>query len=415
MELLYSSKIIESPICFVKTVYSQHTSKHMESLVCIFQDDVTKKEKKYYLYRDEPTLSGWMKLLDFGDSGAKKASEILAVLHDILGVFGMEGKVNSLKGLYLFDYQACIENYIQKHTKDRFIADADRVLQILKGTADQMQAVHALYPVWYMFLKKLYLIYSQQNSKTLIDEAANTFSFAVAEIIKLPQYLIDAHGYAEAVFEIPDKIGANRTLGEVINAYSRYCRQEMITPFYSDIRQSLYGIRIDTGYDEEGNKIGKQSWENFLSKDKEMLLDEVSGQFVISGIYDYLQIGCYLMIEKNRSIRKCKLCGGYFLTYTGSDRDYCSRIYRNSSKTCSEYVFHRGYKKRLAAHPIHAEYIKSYNRLYGRVRRGTVLKESPLFEQLKQLHEDYYERYENAEEKDRKEIIQKYIRENKKL
>jgi hypothetical protein len=49
------------------------------------------------------------------------------------------------------------------------------------------------------------------------------------------------------------------------------------------------------------------------------------------------------------------------------------------------------------------------------VRRGTVLKESPLFEQLKQLHEDYYERYENAEEKDRKEIIQKYIRENKKL
>ena len=44
-------------------------------------------------------------------------------------------------------------------------------------------------------------------------------------------------------------------------------------------------------------------------------------------------------------IRKCKLCNGYFQTKHSSDQMYCSRIYKNTSATCSEVGIRKTYKK----------------------------------------------------------------------
>lgn len=65
-----------------------------------------------------------------------------------------------------------------------------------------------------------------------------------------------------------------------------------------------------------------------------------------------------------------------------SDQMYCSLIYKNTSATCSELGVRKTYKEKLFQHPIHQEFTKSYNKLYGRIRCGKVPNDTPLLEQF---------------------------------
>ncbi|MCM1496097.1 MAG: helix-turn-helix transcriptional regulator [Bacteroides sp.] len=56
----------------------------------------------------------------------------------------------------------------------------------------------------------------------------------------------------------------------------------------------------------------------------------------------------------------------------------CNRIYKNTSATCSEVGVRKTYKEKLFQHPIHQEFTKSYNKLYGRIRRDKVPNDTPL-------------------------------------
>jgi hypothetical protein len=73
------------------------------------------------------------------------------------------------------------------------------------------------------------------------------------------------------------------------------------------------------------------------------------------------------------------------------------------------------YKEKLFKHPIHQEFTKSYNKLYGRIRRGKVPSDSPLMDELKRLHDEYTEKYENTHTKDREVVWKEYIQKNKDL
>ena len=69
----------------------------------------------------------------------------------------------------------------------------------------------------------------------------------------------------------------------------------------------------------------------------------------------------------------------------------------------------------LFKHPIHQEFTKAYNKLYGRIRRGKVPQNTPLMDQLKRLHEEYYEKYETTHFKEREAVWKEYIEKNKEL
>ena len=109
------------------------------------------------------------------------------------------------------------------------------------------------------------------------------------------------------------------------------------------------------------------------------------------------------------------LCNGYFRVKYTSNQEYCTRIYRDTSTTCNEYASRKSYKEKLFSHPIHTEFTKSYNRLYARIRRGKLPADTPLMDQLKALHDEYTEKYENTHQKDREAIWKEYIEKNKEL
>ena len=93
----------------------------------------------------------------------------------------------------------------------------------------------------------------------------------------------------------------------------------------------------------------------------------------------------------------------------------CTRLYGKTKATCNEYASRKSYKDRLFKHPIHTEFTKSYNRLYGRIRRGKLPEDTPLMDELKALHDEYYVKYENTHRQDREAVWWEYMQKNKEL
>ena len=96
-------------------------------------------------------------------------------------------------------------------------------------------------------------------------------------------------------------------------------------------------------------------------------------------------------------------------------QEQCTKISLDTSIPCNEYASRKSYKEKLFSHPIHTEFTKSYNRLYARIRRGKLPADTPLMDQLKALHDEYIEKYENTHQKDREAVWKEYIEKNKEL
>ena len=114
------------------------------------------------------------------------------------------------------------------------------------------------------------------------------------------------------------------------------------------------------------------------------------------------------MLANGYLIRKCKLCGGYFKVRYYSNQEYCTRIYQDTSAPCNEYVSMMSYKKRYAEHPINKEYTMVYNRYYGRVSRGVEEFSNDVIEGLQTIHNEYYEKYEEAANEQKGFILEEY-------
>lgn len=157
------------------------------------------------------------------------------------------------------------------------------------------------------------------------------------------------------------------------------------------------------------------NWLEYLNNASTFITDNAITKYPITSFKQFLYIGIRQMLEDELIIRKCKLCGGYFRVKYTSTQEYCTRIYRDTSTTCNEYASRKSYKKKLFSHPIHTEFTKSYNRLYARIRRGKLPADTPLMDQLKALHDEYTEKYENTHQKDREAVWKEYIERNKEL
>ena len=90
-------------------------------------------------------------------------------------------------------------------------------------------------------------------------------------------------------------------------------------------------------------------------------------------------------------------------------------MYSDTKAPCNEYASRKSYKEKLFKHPVHQEYTKAYNKVYGRIRRGKLPQDTPLLAQLKELRDEYLDKYESTHRKERERVWKEYIRKNKEL
>lgn len=91
------------------------------------------------------------------------------------------------------------------------------------------------------------------------------------------------------------------------------------------------------------------AWSSYFGLFSEKLLDTNTQDYYITSFAQFLHIGLSIMMSGEMVIRKCKLCNGYFQTKHSSDQMYCSRIYKNTSATCSEVGVRKTYKKNCSS------------------------------------------------------------------
>ena len=157
------------------------------------------------------------------------------------------------------------------------------------------------------------------------------------------------------------------------------------------------------------------SWNDYLDIFLTDAGDEKKKTYPITSFEQFIHIGIERLLQTESVLRVCKLCGGYFRIRFASTQEYCTRLYGKTKATCNEYASRKSYKDRLFKHPIHTEFTKSYNRLYGRIRRGKLPADTPLMDELKALHDEYYVKYENTHRQNREAVWREYIEKNREL
>ena len=219
--------------------------------------------------------------------------------------------------------------------------------------------------------------------------------------------------YCNEVFQIDNEPASNMSSLTISYIYKEYCLKNG-KMYYRDSPILTKEDRTD----ESLNSFGNMSWKEYydFKKNTSPFDEPAIMPRKIGSTEDIAYIGIDYLLESESVLRKCKLCGKTFRTKFSSNTVYCTRPYKDTKAACNEYASRLSYKERLFQHAIHQEFTKAYNKLYGRIRRGKVPEDTPLMDQLKRLHEEYYEKYENTHVMKEREVIWKeYIEKNKKL
>ena len=388
---LYSINTIKQDFSFAPLVYSIKRSDYSETLILIYSD--TSGKKNYELLgANRSILSNWMEVLDYDTENKESLDKTFDLLLSSVHLFGIKSdmpKDNLINA---------IGNFIKDFDSNSFSDIASSVLDILKECFDPHPVLAYLYPHYYALLHSLYL-YTEKSCP--YEETASLFSAKIAvlmqELLHLKSSYEQAREYTHSVFIEPYADNASVPSTTSAALYHSYCKMLKKSDFYME----AFDFPISEDYLK--NTLGNDTlaWNAYFNLFSEKLLDADTQDYHITSFAQFLHIGLSIMMSGEIIIRKCKLCNGYFQTKHSSDQMYCSRIYKNTSATCSEVGVRKTYKEKLFQHPIHQEFTKSYNKLYGRIRRGKVPNDTPLMDQLKKLHDEYKEKYENTHKKDR--------------
>lgn len=126
---------------------------------------------------------------------------------------------------------------------------------------------------------------------------------------------------------------------------------------------------------------------------------------VCDSIIKFLRQTVQNLIHDEMSLRKCKNCDRYFIVRYSSLAEYCLRKVEGTNATCQEYASKKTYKKKQAANPLYQVFTTYYNRIYGRIRRGTLDKDSTLLDDIKILHQEFATKYDELADKNEKEKL----------
>lgn len=402
---LYSINTIKQELSFAPLVYSIKKSDYSESLILIYNDTSGNKNHEL-LGPNRSILSNWMDILDYDTKDKERLDKTFDLLLSSIHLFGISSDMP--KDTHMNKIDSFIKNFDSKVFSDV----ASSVLDILKECFDPHPVLAYLYPHYYVLLHSLYL-YTEKSCS--YEETASQFSGKMSvllqELLHLKSSYAQAREYAQSVFIEPYTGNASLPSSTSAALYHSYRKMLNKSDFYTE----TFDFPIDEDYLK--NIFGKDipTWSSYFDSFSEKLLDADTQDYHITSFAQFLHIGLSTMMSGEIVIRKCKLCNGYFQTKHSSDQMYCSRIYKNTSATCSEVGVRKTYKEKLFQHPIHQEFTKSYNKLYGRIRRGKVPNDTPLMDELKRLHDEYTEKYEHTHKKDRETVWKEYIQKNKEL
>ncbi len=402
---LYSINTIKQELLFSPLVYRIKKSDYSESLILTY-NDIDNNPHQEALGTNRSILSNWLEILDYDTEAKENLDKTFDLLLSSIGLFGIKPDMQKDKLINKID------NFIKDFDDKAFSDVASSVLDILKECFDPHPVLAYLYPYYYALLHSLYLYAEKSCSyeETVLQFLAK-ITVLLQELLHLKSSYEQAREYTQSVFIEPYTDNASIQSTASAALYHSYCKILNKSNFYMD----AFDFPINEDYLKNIFDNNTPAWSSYFELFSKKLLDTDTQDYHITSFAQFLHIGLSIMMSGEMVIRKCKLCNGYFQAKHSSDQMYCSRIYKNTSATCSEVGVRKTYKEKLFQHPIHQEFTKSYNKLYGRIRRGKVPNDTPLMEQLKKLHDEYTEKYENTHKKDREAVWKEYIQKNKEL
>ncbi len=401
----YSINTIKQELLFSPLVYRIKKSDYSESLILTY-NDIDNNPHQEALGTNRSILSNWLEILDYDTETKENLDKTFDLLLSSIGLFGIKPDMQKDKLINKID------NFIKDFDDKAFSDVASSVLDILKECFDPHPVLAYLYPHYYALLHSLYL-YAEKSCS--YEETVSQFSAKITvllqELLHLKSSYEQAREYTQSVFIEPYTDNASIQSTASAALYHSYCKILNKSNFYMD----AFDFPINEDYLKNIFDNNTPAWSSYFELFSKKLLDTDTQDYHITSFAQFLHIGLSIMMSGEMVIRKCKLCNGYFQAKHSSDQMYCSRIYKNTSATCSEVGVRKTYKEKLFQHPIHQEFTKSYNKLYGRIRRGKVPNDTPLMDELKRLHDEYTEKYENTHKKDREAVWKEYIQKNKEL
>ena len=127
-----------------------------------------------------------------------------------------------------------------------------------------------------------------------------------------------------------------------------------------------------------------------LGKIKSALLEndaDIVEMVEISSLDDLLGFELFHTMKQDLILRKCKHCGEFFIVRGRIDTEYCERIKKGETKSCSIIGPTRTYWNSKSGDEIHTQFNKAYKRMHSRQRVG------------KMTNQEFYEWSEEARAK----------------
>ena len=399
---LYSSDIIKNDFHFSVATYGINRRTHEETLSSTYDYKNTHKNGTAYFIKKAAIHTGIMEILDYDMPEKESAIVAFEKLKSVLPLLGIDCPFDKETfNLY------CCEN-IPKDIE----TSAGQIMPILQSCFEEHPALSYLYPLFHMVMRSCY----QQAGKSADAGLLQCAKLLSEEVNNFETLYTQARNYLDEVIIEPSKQGLQLPSSAIAEIYHSYCLYASKQDFQSDALSTME-LKNNFLSDIRAQKdsCNTQNWTEYLNHASNLITDNAIGKYPITSFKQFLCIGIRLLLEDELVIKKCRLCNGYFRVKYTSNQEYCTRIYRDTSTTCNEYASRKSYKEKLFSHPIHTEFTKSYNRLYARIRRGKLPADTPLMDQLKALHDEYTEKYENTHQKDREAVWKEYIEKNKEL
>ncbi len=399
---LYSPDIIKNDFHFNVATYSINRHTHEETLSSIYDDENTHKSGTACFIKKAAIHTGIMEILDYDMPEKESAIVAFEKLKSVLPLLGIDCP---------FDKET-FNLYCCEHIPKDIETSAGQIMPILQSCFEEHPALSYLYPLFHMVMRSCY----QQAGKSADAGLLQCAKLLSEEVNNFETLYTQARDYLDEVIVAPSKQGLQLPSSAIAEIYHSYCLYASKQDFQSDALSTME-LKNNFLSDIRAQKdsCNTQNWTEYLNHASNLITDNAIGKYPVTSFKQFLCIGIRLLLEDELVIKKCRLCNGYFRVKYTSNQEYCTRIYRDTSTTCNEYASRKSYKEKLFSHPIHTEFTKSYNRLYARIRRGKLPADTPLMDQLKALHDEYTEKYENTHQKDREAIWKEYIEKNKEL
>ena len=399
---LYSQDIIKNDFHFSVATYGINRRTHEETLSSTYDYKNTHKNGTAYFIKKAAIHTGIMEILDYDMPEKESAIVAFEKLKSVLPLLGIDCP---------FDKET-FNLYCCEHIPKDIETSAGQIMPILQSCFEEHPALSYLYPLFHMVMRSCY----QQAGKSADAGLLQCAKLLSEEVNNFETLYTQARNYLDEVIIEPSKQGLQLPSSAIAEIYHSYCLYASKQDFQSDALSTME-LKNNFLSDIRAQKdsCNTQNWTEYLNHASNLITDNAIGKYPITSFKQFLCIGIRLLLEDELVIKKCKLCNGYFRVKYTSNQEYCTRIYRDTSTTCNEYASRKSYKEKLFSHPIHTEFTKSYNRLYARIRRGKLPADTPLMDQLKALHDEYTEKYENTHQKDREAVWKEYIEKNKEL